>query len=214
MQIRNSLQSETARQETYKGFAECYYLPDHDLVKKIESMEHQLKMLASEALPYVVKMRDEVEEPDCLEMLQIEFSKLFIGPYSLLAPPYGSVYLEGERRVMGNSTMDVIARFEDVGLAISDSFKDVPDHIAAELEFMYFLVFKYIEAIKGEAYDVVDKNLNKQRIFLKEHLGIWISDFTQTVSSHAQTDFYRNLAIATRIFIGEDMARISHSLDL
>lgn len=210
MEIRNLFQCETARQDVYKGFAECYYLPDDDLVNRLKNMEYQLGLLGSKALYYVVLMRSEIQKPDYLEKLQIEFSKLFIGPYSLLAPPYGSVYLEGARKVMGDSTMDVIGRYESAGLSVSESFKDVPDHIAAELEFMYYLVFKNIEAIQSDAYDAAYKYMNHQRMFLEDHLGNWISGFSQTISSHAEIDFYRNLAIATRLFIEEDLAGISY----
>lgn len=210
MEIEKMFQIETARQDTYKGFAGCYYLPDNDMVNRLKNMEYQLGLLGSKALSYVILMRSEIQKPDYLEKLQIEFSKLFIGPYSLLAPPYGSIYLEDGRKVMGNSTMDVIKRYESAGLMVSESFKDVPDHIAAELEFMYYLVFKYTEAIQSDAYDVAYENLNQQRMFLRDHLGNWVSEFSQTVSSQAETDFYRNLAVATRLFIEEDLAGISY----
>lgn len=210
MEIENLIHCETARRDVYKGFVACYHLPDKDLANRLGNMEYQLGLLESRALSYVVLMRSEIQKPGCLKKLQVDFSRLFIGPYSLLAPPYGSVYLEGERKVMGDSTMDVIARYESAGLAVSDSFKDVPDHIAAELEFMYYLVFKYTEAIQSDAFDVACENLNYQRKFLRDHLGSWISEFSQTLLSHAATDFYRHLAMATRIFLEEDLAGISH----
>ena len=45
---------------------------------------------------------------------------------------------------MGDSTMDVRMRYGDARLELAADFKEAPDHIAAELEFMHFLIFKEI----------------------------------------------------------------------
>lgn len=47
-----------------------------------------------------------------LTELEYEFNRLFIGPAPPPAPPYASVYLEKESRLMGETTM-AIARFYD-----------------------------------------------------------------------------------------------------
>ncbi len=70
----------------------------------------------------------------------------FLFLFCMLAPPYGSVYLERERTVMGESTLDVVRRYRQEGLDISADFHDAPDHITAELEFVHFLIFKALEA--------------------------------------------------------------------
>ena len=39
-------------------------------------------------------MRKEIENDQNFEALKVDFARLFVGPYKLLAAPYGSVYLE------------------------------------------------------------------------------------------------------------------------
>ncbi len=142
----------------------------------------------------------------------MEHARLFIGPYSLLAPPYGSVYLESERKIMGNSTMDVINRYRQSGLIVAEDFKDAPDHIAAELEFMHFLIFKAMEAAnQGDVNGIVTGLLNQQS-FLEQHLGAWVHEFAGNVVENAKTPFYRNLARATEVFIKDDYHIISSVL--
>src|SRR3989304_4531298 len=62
------------------------------------------------------------------EELLVEYSRLFIGPFGVIAPPYGSVYLDGERRVMGDSTMKVIGMYRDEGLSGPSDATALPDH--------------------------------------------------------------------------------------
>ena len=110
---------------------------------------------------------------------------------------------------MENSTVDVRERYLEAGLDISENFKDAPDHIAAELEFMYVLIFKEIEAIHSDTPEAVYEQLLRQKLFLQDHLGIWAAEFVENVKRHAETDFYRNLAIAMQIFIAGDLEIIA-----
>ncbi len=51
------------------------------------------------------------------------------------APPYASVYLDGEGLVMGRETLAVQAFYQTAGYTISDLKQELPDHLAVELEF-------------------------------------------------------------------------------
>lgn len=205
MTIEDLILLETARCETYKSLAECYYLPQRGLIGRLKEMENQLARLNSKALSHAVLICSEYRVQEEYKTLAIEFARLFVGPYHLLAPPYGSVYLEKERRVMGDSTMDVKKRYSKAGLDISEKFKDAPDHISAELEFMYYLIYKEIEAINTGAAEDASEQLIKQKSFLFNHLGNWVPHFTGLLLEKAKTGFYRNLAFVTRKFVAEDL---------
>lgn len=210
MQIDDLLLRESARRDTYKAFAECFHLPNKALPTRLASLEKNLGLLGSEAFSHALLLRHQDQGPGDMEKLRVDFARLFVGPYSLFAPPYGSVYLEKDHRVMENSTIDVRERYREAGLDISENFKDAPDHIAAELEFMYFLIFNEIEAIQSDAPEIACDHLFRQRSFLQNHLGLWAGDFARKVKRHAKNDFYHNLATALQIFIAEDLAEISN----
>jgi putative dimethyl sulfoxide reductase chaperone len=82
-------------------------------------------------------MQAALADEEVLEALPVDYTRLFIGPFSPLAPPYESVYRGGE--VMGASTAAVMGLYRMAGFDLSGDFHEAPDHIAAELEFVYVL---------------------------------------------------------------------------
>lgn len=200
MNIDDLLMREKARRDAYKNLAACFHVPNRELATILKGLERRLGVLGSGALSYAVLMRNEFESLNDLGELKIDFARLFVGPYSLLAPPYGSIYLERERKIMGNSTLYLLETYRESGVDLSANFRDAPDHIAAELEFMYFLILKEIEAIGNSDIEKTLSFLEKQRDFLKKHLGAWVFDFADNIEENAETDFYKNLARVTKTF--------------
>ena len=193
-----TLLSETLRAQTYKVLAECYYPPDEKLMTLLAEVSESPSALICQ----LAKIAGEVTE---LEPLRVDHAKLFVGPYKLLAPPYGSVYLENGK-LMGNSTAHVKNLYNEEGLDFV--LKETPDHVAVELEFMYVLINKAIAA-----QDKSDQNEDrccqqKQRSFLAGHLGQWVPAFAAKVEEAAQTEFYRTLGNITRRFIEEDLTQL------
>jgi len=205
MDIQSIVTNETARQDAYKSLANLYHLPEKNIQKNLDVLTDQLTILNSEAVSYLKNMQAEFDQNDDFDLLKVEFTRLFIGPYSLPAPPYGSVYIENERKVMGDSTMDARKRYQHFGLDIPANFKNVPDHITVELEFMFFLIFKEIVHIQSNVPDQAQELLLHQKAFHTDLLNIWIPEFTDCVIEHAEIEFYRNLATTTKIFIREEL---------
>jgi TorA maturation chaperone TorD len=213
MEVEIFMRQEAIRSEIYRLLAHCYYPPDESLSGTIMDLDKKLGQVDLKTRQDMNWRGKKILKADSIEELKVEYARLFIGPYSLLAPPYGSVYLESERKIMGNSTMDVINRYRKAGLIVAKDFKDAPDHIAAELEFMHFLIFKEMEATsQGDVNNIITHFLNQQS-FLNDHLGAWVSEFTGKVVENATTAFYQNLARATDGFIKEDYHAISSVLN-
>ncbi len=212
MNTQNFFDLEHLRLEAYRLLADGYHRPEQSLVDGLAKLEMCMEQVCSEAGKHINSMQADSAGMLRPENLEIDYARLFVGPFNLLAPPYGSVYLEGERRVMGASTADVQKRYQVAGLDVATGFKDAPDHIAAELEFMHFLIFKAMEAAnQGDVNGIVTCFLNQQS-FLKVHLGAWLPEFTCKIVDNAKTSFYQNLARATEAFIKEDYHMISSVL--
>ena len=107
---------------------------------------------------------------------------------------------------MGESTVDAKTRYRYFGLDISGDLKEVADHIAIELEFMFFLIFKEIESINSNLPEQTQEILLHQKAFHTDHFNLWIPDFTSCVIEHSKIEFYRNLAETTRMFLKQDLA--------
>lgn len=196
---------ESARKKVYKGLAACFNLPDTHLVAVLEDLAHQLTILESEASVRVARMATFIRKITDFTELKIEFSRLFVGPYRQLAPPYGSVYLEKSRTMMSDSTLDALAAYRAAGLMVADTYKEAPDHIAVELEFVGFLVFKEIEALQSDSGEVPQSLLFQQKEFLSRHMSLWVGIFSQNIADHSTSPFYQNLANTLTSVIKEEM---------
>jgi TorA maturation chaperone TorD len=197
----------------YRKLADLYRPADRDMPHAMEALIASLTQLESNALPAAVQLRQayaEVEDPVCL---QVDFARLFAGPFLMLAPPYGSVYLDDKRIIMGDSTMDVQRRYRELGLEIAADFKEAPDHIAAELEFMHALIGRGAEAAVAEDIEVLTDSLLHQKRFLERHLSGWVPQFTARIAEHAESEVYRRLSEVTDQFIAEEVETIA-ALDL
>lgn len=185
-----STQNLTQTANAYKLISLIYGSPTDGLEEILTYLDQTLINLKPELISMVSEMKSLSDSKSKLEDLTVDYAKLFIGPFDLLAPPYGSIYLDGQRRVMGDSTMEVLHLYRQAGLNVSDEFKAPPDHIITELEFMYYLISKYIET--GD-----EQWLQRKEEFFINYLSKWIEDFTNRIQENAQNPFYKNLAQLT-----------------
>jgi TorA maturation chaperone TorD len=111
------------------------------------------------------------------------------------------MWLAGDPGVMSDSTLAVLALYREGGFDIDDSFRELPDHIAAELEFLYLLLFRESEARRGGRPDEAAAALALRRRFLQDHLGAWTGPFTAAMRTGAESPFYRELAVLTDRFV-------------
>lgn len=192
-----------SRAECYKLLSACFYQPEKELLTEEKVLEN-LTGFMKEACPEAAVFSSEMEAAFRgygNEELLVEYAKLFIGPFELLAPPYGSVYLDADRRVMGNSTMEVIKLYEGEGLVFSDDFKEIPDHIAVELEFMSFLILKGIGAFNNSDEKVISETAKKEELFFSKLLKPWITPFSDKIKEGTENTFYRSLADCLLMFV-------------
>lgn len=213
MAPRNLLNYESSRMAAFRLLSDCYFLPDPGLSEKLKELERNMAATCESALGFIQSMRDEFRDSAQTELLEVDFSKLFVGPYKLLAAPYGSVYQDGERKIMGDSTLDVKNRYRQAELDTAKDFKDPPDHITAELEFMHYLIFKEIEAFCSADTQTAVAFIQKQKSFLEDHLTAWVPEFAANVIENAETLFYQNLAKATETFVQENYTDVCTVLE-
>jgi TorA maturation chaperone TorD len=133
------------------------------------------------------------------ENLIIEYTRLFIGPFKLIAPPYGSYYMDGGR-LMGDSTVEVMKLYDLVGLSINKSFKDLPDHIIAELEFIYFLILNEIKLI-SEENEIQFEAINAiKKKFFNNYFKSWVPEFSNLIIGNSKENFYKNTGELLKYF--------------
>jgi TorA maturation chaperone TorD len=204
---------EQARSNCYKLLAACFYQPQKEAFIQEEFFKNLamvLKDVSPDAAAHVPAMEKAFLNYSNEDLL-IDYAKLFVGPNELIAPPYGSVYMDDGRRTMGDSTLEAIKIYKDEGLAIDENFKELPDHIAVELEFMYYLIFKETEALEKSETDKALDFIKTQELFLYKFLARWVKPFCDKIKAGTDNEFYNSLADCLSVFIekaraGEDIS--------
>ncbi len=203
------LQTATAREDLCRFIAACYYEPDAVLAeeKVFESMAAAAQRLDPE-LAAGARRLGEAFASQALQELLVDYTRLFLGPPSPQAAPYGSIWLGGEGSVMQESTVAIEGLYSEAGFEIDEELGELPDHVAVELEFLYLLTFKRNEARRAGEQVAIAGWDQLHDLFLRGHLGAWIAPFTQAVKASAETAFYRELAGLTERFVRLELERL------
>jgi TorA maturation chaperone TorD len=198
------LEKGTARESLCRYLAACYYQPGPEFAeeKVFDSMLDAATRIHPDLAAPARRLGADfsAEEP---ETLLLDYTRLFLGPAHIVAKPYGSVWLDGETTLMGNSTMAVQELYHEGGFDIDEEFRELPDHIAVELEFLYLLIYRENEGHRNGSAEALKAVALKKR-FLDEHLGLWIGPFTAAVKTGARSSFYRELAGLTERFVEQE----------
>jgi TorA maturation chaperone TorD len=196
-----------ARADLCRLLAACYYEPEPAWAEErvfdamVEAARRIDPALADPALAESAQRLASVFAEHALQAQLVDYTQLFLGPVQAPARPYGALWLEDSQQLMQVSTQAVQALYEAGGFAVADDFHELPDHIAAELEFCYALLFREAQAERnGAAEDARAARALRLRL-LDEHLGRWVPAFAAAVESGARTDFYRALARLTADFV-------------
>jgi len=106
---------------------------------------------------------------DLLEELAVEFTGLFIGPGRFISP-HESVHHTREDgdygKLWGADTVAVKKYIEATGLSYQSEFGGMPDHIAAELEFMQKLEERYAQAVEDNETELAQNLTQIKNRFL------------------------------------------------
>lgn len=193
------------REDAYRLLAACFYPPSPELFEErcLPSLADLLEDLAPDAARHARDAAHAFEQASPVS-LAVEHARLFIGPFRLVAPPYGSLYLDDAKTVMGESTGKVSAFYGSCGLHLADDFHEMPDHIAVELEFLSFLAHKERESVAAGDRGEASRFAGLQIAFLDRFLLPWLSPFTRSVMEGTESPFYRAIARCTSTYVTGD----------
>lgn len=112
--------------------------------------------------------------------LTVEFGRLFEGLGDMPAPPWGSVYLDRERVVFGESTIAYRRFLENNEIELNSGVREPEDHFGLML-----LAHAYL----------LDKNkLDSANELMEEHLLPWAYSYLDNLSRQTKVDFYKLLS--------------------
>ncbi|MDY2946703.1 Tat proofreading chaperone DmsD [Mannheimia varigena] len=121
------------------------------------------------------------------EQLNEAYQALFIGPNALPAPPWGSVYLDKESVLFGDSLLNLRAFLSDNQIAFSLNQNEPEDHIGLMLMLAAYLA---------------EANPNLLKPFFAEHLLPWAYRFFELFNAESYP-FYQGLGKLTESLLRE-----------
>lgn len=192
-----------AREDLTRLLSACFYEPTPMFAEeRMFDTLHAAALRLDPALAGRVQRLGAAFAASAMQDLLVDYTRLFLGPVHPRARPYGSCWLDGDDALMQASTLDVIERYREAGFEMDEAFRDLPDHVAVELEFLYVLGFRRHQALAAGDTGAAVFIAGLERRFLGEHLGTWIEPFTAAMRDGAETGFYRELAGLARDWVG------------
>lgn len=210
-----------ARGEVYSSLALSFSQPTTEIFEKttknglVHALKNYIKLFSATSFEGEVKELEKSLENNFSEIddqklhnFAVEYNRLFFGPRHVLVPPYESVYKSANGLVMGEAAVDVLRKYREEGLVISPDFKNLPDHVVVELEFMGHLCIHEAEACANGDSEKAVIYLRREESFLNEHLTTWIPDFSKRLTSSIEWSFYRVIAKIVRKFVSLDHRQV------
>lgn len=145
---------------------------------------HEQWPVQHDSLPGLARQfREGVEETN--EPLSDAFQRLFIGPWALPAPPWGSVWLDRENVLFGESMLELRQWMDNNGIQVAAGDSEPCDHIGTLLMLSAWL------AESG------NNTLLEQ--LLAWHLLPWVDRFLEVFIAEANHPFYITLGELTHL---------------
>lgn len=139
--------------------------------------------------------------------LVLEHARLFVGPGSVPAPPYGSVYHDGHV-LMGESTMDALRHYREAGFALAPDAGVLPDHVVAELSFLSVLAEEEARAWGDGDAGAARTWMGRRGAFLCDHLAAWAPELCSRMLKATTEPFYVALATRLRDLVAADLEEL------
>lgn len=148
----------------------------------------------------------EEQVKDVRQEMKPEYARLFLGPKKLIAPPYESVYRSKRHCLYAEATDQVKQFYQNAGIKMSEKSKLPEDFLGTQLEFMYWMSHRMLQALNEEQYELMERMAIYQYEFLSQHLCMWIHDFKKDVVKGTTMQYFKVAAEYLVEFIEEDAA--------
>ncbi|MDF7670933.1 molecular chaperone [Orbaceae bacterium ESL0721] len=165
-----------------------YYSPDSAIAKPLIPALLQIDQLANWQNRSLITaqcqtLAKEIGNPE----LSYHFSLLFEGQGGMSAPPWGSVYLDREKLLMGESTERYRLFLRENGLKLDTGINEPEDQFGLMLmAFALLLEQNQIAAAKS---------------LIDHHLRIWSNSYLTQFIANEVSPFYRALGVIAEAFL-------------
>lgn len=173
-----------ARSEVYLFLARGFSYPRVPLKPYFQRAQQAADSLGTDSLLRVLKLPQD-------EALESQYIRVFGHTMPTSYPPYEMEY-DNTYEFLQESSFSELASFYRTFGAQPTSGERL-DHVATQLEFMYFLAYREAYAWQSGNQEGAARCRDGQRLFLEQHLGRWALLFFQLLEEDEE-GFYAALA--------------------
>lgn len=162
-----------------------YYEPNDARLTDILTFFRQPNWMQEWEISFDVKTHKKITaliEKGLQQNITEQYQYLFIGPNELPTPPWGSVYLDPECVIFGNSLLALRDFLQQHQIAFQTQQDEPEDHIGLMLMLAAYLA---------------ENRPHLLTKFLREHFLTWAYHFLEQLSKIENSDFYQALALLT-----------------
>jgi len=196
--------------------------PDEDLLAVLTRDEtgQAFALLSEEpddvmdrAVRFLAQLRQDCASPEFIDRVKNEYTRLFIGPAKLAAPPWESVYRSKQGLLFQESTLAVREFYRKFGLLPEGYPHVADDSLALELHFMAKLSERALEALHADDQSSLIHLLTGQNIFLQNHLLVWVPKFLERMAEAPSDHLYPQLCLILDSFLKKDQEMVEEMLE-
>lgn len=167
--------------------------PEQELLKDSETRSQLQKVLSQYPALFskiesaaLIKALDDADAGSLL----VDYASLMIGPYQPPAQPYSSFYLDAGK--LNTESTDWVSDYYELhGYHLDQATNELPDHFAAECDFILFMATKCFMAGKTNDISTGEEAFHALREFYCSHFMNWAPAFCLKVTTNAQEPFYQ-----------------------
>ena len=202
-----------ARSKIYQLATPFFSYPAKEHVQSIQEQlpeaEEWLTLLEDEPSLEAARVLGEISASYSSGQAETEYIQTFGHTISKECSPYETEYDQSHIFQKSHALADVVGFYNAFGLELDSGFKDRPDHISLELEFMHFLCLKDAYGV-AKNHDPANLAVGRdaQSRFLEEHLGLWAFSFARRLHQEAAGDLYHAKAQLLTAFLTYELHAI------
>lgn len=176
--------------------------PDQELVESIIQGD-LIRYLPDDKVLGIKNYIEMFDATDALLLdMQKDYTRMCFVSKPRLVPLFESVYKEG--KLFQDSTFQIARLYDEAGIKCGVEFKLPPDHITLEMEFMSYLLYQEMEAIKSGNKMNEEMAIQLQNETMDKHLSQFAMSLAQRLVQHSKNPFY--------LGVGEIMIDLFQSL--
>ena len=170
--------------ELVQGLKDCDVAGSWPIFAKREQNSKGREALAV----FLAQWPIDTHEAELIE-LKLDYGQLFFGPGEPNAVPQGSVYLSEEQLLNDRSTMALMDFYQANGVNVDVDYPQPLDHIG--------LFFAVLDQTFGRLQLETDNQalIRFTQVLLQQHLLPWAPRCFELAQNHANSDFYRGIAL-------------------